>query len=117
MLASATARSKTPDSRGLLNIAGTRLPGLTSVPAIVKGGWTEAAVPDWRGVVSCDEPLVAVAFLHAGDVIEWCKSERADAENLTVRLALSRYESRGLDVQISFWVGHSARRWRSMLAS
>ena len=81
------------------------------------GGWTPAQVPDWRGLVSCEEPLVAIAFLHAGHVIEWCKSERDDAANLKVRLALYRYDSQGLDVQVCFSVGHSSRRRRSILAS
>jgi hypothetical protein len=99
-----------------MELVGTRFPCLTAVAATLEGGWSPLPHRDWRGVAAAAEPLVAVAFLDCGTVVQWGKSERGSAEKLEVRLALLPYDAEGLDVQVNFSVGQGGGRWRSVLA-
>jgi hypothetical protein len=102
-------------AEGAMNLAGIGFPCLTSVAATLEGGWSSRRWPDWQGVATASEPLVAVAFLGSGDLAVWSKSERGRAGNLEVGLALWPYDATGLDVQVNFSVGRGMRRWRSAL--
>jgi hypothetical protein len=100
-----------------MNLAGINFPCLAPVAVTLEGGWAPPPRRDWQGVAAASEPLVAVAFMSCGAVVEWYKSERGSAETLEVRFVLFPYEADGRDVQVNFSVGRGGGRWRSVLAS
>ena len=71
----------------------------------------------WRGVATAGEPLVAIAFLQCGNVVQWYRSERGSAEKLELKFALLPYDAAGLDVQVNFSVGQGGGTWRSIVAT
>jgi hypothetical protein len=100
-----------------MDFTGVCFHSLTSLPVTLEGGWLPPPWREWRGVAAAGEPLVAVAFLDSGAVVEWCKSERRSAENLAVRFLLLPYDADGRDVQVNFSVGDGGCRGRSLLVS
>jgi hypothetical protein len=100
-----------------MNLGGISFHCLTPLAVTLEGGWSAPPGRDWCGVATASEPLVAVAFLDCGAVVEWCKSERGSAESLEVRFALLPYDAQGLDVQVNYAVGRGGRRRRSVLES
>jgi hypothetical protein len=100
-----------------MDLVGIDFRCLTPFEVALEGCSSPFTSREWRGVALAREPLVAIAFLACGNMVEWYKSERGSAEKLEVRLALFPYGSDGLDVQVNFSVGHGGGRWRSIVAS
>jgi hypothetical protein len=100
-----------------MTLAGAQFDGLTSLAATCHGGWSLGRTRDWCGMATCGEPLVGMAFLHAGGITEWCKSERGDEHGLKLRLALFPYDVGLEDVQVNFSVARGGCRWRCTVQS
>jgi hypothetical protein len=100
-----------------MTLAGTQFDGMTSLAATCHGGWSLVRPRDWCGIATCAEPLVGIAFLHAGGITEWCKSERGNEHELELRLALFPYDAGMEDVQVNFSVGRGGCRGRATVAS
>ncbi len=71
----------------------------------ITGSWEKGLRRDWKGCAISSEPIVAVVMIKVGDVIEWCKSERGNANGQPIRLLLSPYDNDNLDVQVNYSVG------------
>jgi hypothetical protein len=97
-----------------MQLVGVHFEDLMSIDIRLEGKWCSSPSRDWQGTVIADQPIVAITFLLATGICEWCKSER-DQQPPTVRLALFPYDREGLDVQVNFSVGGAGLRWRTVV--
>lgn len=64
------------------------LPGLSSLPCIVRGDWTSSERSLWIGRVECEQAIVCVDFLVSEGKAHWSKSTRLQHDSDLIRVAL-----------------------------
>jgi len=88
------------------------LSSLSKIKLDLSGNWKilSNVGKEWQGVITSEQPVVAITFMQVGNHVKWVKSERNNSEQLSVRFSFVKDNPNDKNMQMNYVVGDSADR-------